>query len=111
MKWRSKKLENETDGYDPPSGRLHTCDGCGKQGVWQKPWQWYGSWKDLDDDKPVYKACSPECMARRIEVQECARIAADIEAAKSDEQRLEEELLKRRRWREQVEAKLTERQT
>lgn len=93
--------------YDPPSGQVHTCDTCGKQEPWLPPWQWYGSWQDYDDSKPIFKACSPGCMKKREEITEKRRIERSIENAKSEEQRLESELAKKRAWREQVEAKLS----
>jgi hypothetical protein len=61
------------DDYDSPSGKLHTCSCCGKQGIWEPPWQWYGSYRDLDEhdsrEAPIYKACSQSCMDRREEVE------------------------------------------
>ena len=98
---------SETAAYDPPSGQIHTCSCCGKEGVWGEPWQWHGSWKDWDDGKPIYRACSQSCMDRREEVEGRARIKADIEKAKTEEQRLEEELAKRRRWRAQAEKQIS----
>ena len=42
------------------TGKLHTCDGCGKIEQWGPAWQWYGSIRDLDDGC-VLKLCSLAC--------------------------------------------------
>lgn len=99
-----KSATREEDSYDPPSGQTHTCRTCGKQAVWQKGWVWYGSWRDWDDGQPIYKACSDECMAKMQETLERERIASNIEAAKADERRLEQELERKRRTRERLES-------
>jgi hypothetical protein len=41
--------------------RVHTCSACGKQGPWTASWGWYGSYADLDADRPVVKLCSDPC--------------------------------------------------
>lgn len=99
------QLEEE-DGYANPSGKVHTCAICGTQGEWKKPWTWYGSYKELDDGKPILKFCSDVCAKQREEFEEKLRISANIEAAKTDEQRLEEELARKRKWRVQMENKI-----
>ncbi len=39
----------------------HRCDGCGKEGRWNKNWEWYGSYLDLDEGGQITKACSEKC--------------------------------------------------
>lgn len=41
--------------------RYHTCSVCRKMGKWTASWSWYGSYKDLDDGKPIIKVCSEKC--------------------------------------------------
>lgn len=41
--------------------RLHSCTICGNVGEWGPTWQWKGSWRDLDEDRPVVKVCCDEC--------------------------------------------------
>ena len=43
------------------SGREHVCSVCGFSGPWTESWCWYGSWKDLEDNKPIEKFCSDSC--------------------------------------------------
>lgn len=45
-----------------PSGKIHTCTVCKKQGVWDSWWSWYGSYKQLEDGDFIVKACSDDCM-------------------------------------------------
>ena len=45
----------------PANKKVHTCSTCGKQDIWGEGWQWYGSWKDIDDGKEITKTCSTEC--------------------------------------------------
>ena len=44
-----------------PPKRLHECSICGKQGPWTNEWEWFGSYKQIDDGEPVTKICSPAC--------------------------------------------------
>jgi hypothetical protein len=44
--------------------QIHECSVCHKREAWGKTWCWYGSWKAIDDGKPVRKFCSPECRRR-----------------------------------------------
>lgn len=48
--------------------RIHQCSACGQDGPWTDDWAWFGSYKDLDDDKPVQKFCSASCRKRRREI-------------------------------------------
>lgn len=41
--------------------RQHTCSVCQKVEPWGPTWGWYGSIQNLDDDKPIVKACSEGC--------------------------------------------------
>lgn len=41
--------------------RIHVCSTCGNSGPWTESWSWFGSYADLDDDRPVKKYCSAEC--------------------------------------------------
>ncbi len=43
------------------SGESHQCSVCGKVGKWNKNWQWYGSYQDLEDGKEIIKTCSDNC--------------------------------------------------
>lgn len=104
MSRRSITVDIEEGPPAPPSGKLHTCDGCGKTEIWGTTWGWYGSYRDLDDGAQVFRSCSPACQSMREETTERRRIAADIEAAKTDEQRREDELARRRQWRKDAEA-------
>ena len=42
----------------PKPKRIWTCCICGKQETWRDGWQWYGSWKDLDDSRNPPAMCS-----------------------------------------------------
>jgi hypothetical protein len=44
-------------------GRIWTCDMCGNSGCWSENWQWYGSYRDLEDkgSEAVTVTCSDEC--------------------------------------------------
>lgn len=67
---------------ETPTGRVHTCSACGKQEVWGPTWAWYGSYKQMDNDEPLFKACSDACMARREEVEEKNRADKNIAQAR-----------------------------
>jgi len=41
--------------------RLYKCDICGKVGNWDNNWEWFGSYKDQDNGKPLLYICSTEC--------------------------------------------------
>lgn len=41
--------------------RMHTCCVCGKTSEWNLSWSWFGSEKELEDGKPVFKVCSDRC--------------------------------------------------
>ena len=43
------------------SGQQHTCTVCRVVGPWGPSWQWYGSYRDLDEGRPVAKICSDAC--------------------------------------------------
>lgn len=47
--------------------RLHICSVCQTRGPWTESWGWYGSWKDIDEGRPVKKFCSDECRGKRKE--------------------------------------------
>jgi len=40
--------------------QLHQCHICKRYGIWDENWSWFGSYKDLDDEK-IYKFCSKAC--------------------------------------------------
>ena len=40
---------------------VHTCSVCGKVEFWGDSWEWYGAYKDLDENRPIFKTCSAEC--------------------------------------------------
>lgn len=43
-------------------GRVsHTCSICGKIEPWSESWSWFGSYKELEDGKPILKFCSDVC--------------------------------------------------
>lgn len=71
---RAEERAYSKAGYEwPPSGRLHTCDVCGKEGLWVPGWSWYGSIEDIEgkysgytvvrDPRPdlVLTTCSDDC--------------------------------------------------
>lgn len=99
-----KRAPREEDSYDPPSGQIHTCRTCGKQAVWQKGWQWYGSWKDWDDGEPIYKACSDECTGKKQETLKREHAEAEIAHAEEQVRRAEIELERKRRLSENLRA-------
>ena len=43
------------------SKRLYKCDVCGKVENWNNEWQWFGSYKDQEDGKPILYVCSVKC--------------------------------------------------
>lgn len=43
---------------------LHCCCVCGKLETWTGDWSWYGSYRDVDDGKPLAKFCSASCKAK-----------------------------------------------
>lgn len=43
------------------SDAVHCCSVCGTVGLWGPSWQWFGSYKDLDEGKPIVKVCSEAC--------------------------------------------------
>ena len=45
----------------PITKGLHICSVCDKVGKWNKNWQWYGSYNDIDDGKEITKTCSEIC--------------------------------------------------
>jgi 5-methylcytosine-specific restriction endonuclease McrA len=48
--------------------KMHTCSRCGFEGPWTKEWSWFGSWKMIDESRPVKKFCSPAC-AKKMPVR------------------------------------------
>jgi hypothetical protein len=48
--------------------QIHTCTVCGKEDFWSDDWQWFGSYRDLDDGKPIEKFCSERCLERHAAV-------------------------------------------
>lgn len=63
-------MDNDDDACGPVSGRIHKCNACGKEDIWGPTWSYYGSYRQVEEELPVYKACSDECMSRRVEVEE-----------------------------------------
>lgn len=63
-----KRLSEDTFD-DPPSGQIHICSACGRSSVWGPGWVWYGSYRQVDDGLPPFKACSDACMALREEIE------------------------------------------
>lgn len=43
------------------SKQIYKCDVCNKIGNWTDEWQWFGSERDLDEDKPILYTCSNGC--------------------------------------------------
>ncbi len=39
----------------------HECSTCGKVEAWLDSWSWFGSYQDLEDNKPILKFCSSPC--------------------------------------------------
>lgn len=59
---RSTKHEGGRVVFNESSGRwVWRCSGCGKQAFWDDDWSWYGSWKDADDGRFPWVACSSAC--------------------------------------------------
>ena len=57
---RAEERAYQEAGYDwPPSGKLATCDVCGKQEVWGPPWSIYGSIRDIEGKIRGYKYLAP----------------------------------------------------
>ena len=47
---------------DPePPERIYTCSACGTKGKWGAEWSWYGSWRAVDEGKPIVYCCSVVC--------------------------------------------------
>ena len=46
---------------EPPQKAVYTCSVCGKVSIWGDSWSWYGSYKELDDGKPIITVCSEKC--------------------------------------------------
>lgn len=44
-----------------PNRLRHRCTVCGRVDHWSDCWEWYGSYKDIDDARPVVKTCSEAC--------------------------------------------------
>ena len=68
-----------------PDGRLlHCCCICGKLEPWNNNWTCYASVKELDDQVPIPKFCSPACRseggsrAQKV-TKEMKRAAKDLE--------------------------------
>lgn len=61
-----------------PPKRPHICDACGRTALWDENWSWYGSLADLDDGKPVLKACSKAC---RSALKEAGRVPRNAREA------------------------------
>lgn len=53
--------------YPQTERQTHTCSVCGRRAQWGSSWTWWGSWRDLDDGKPVYKFCSDACRQKAAE--------------------------------------------
>lgn len=65
----------------PPEPGAHQCCMCGKRDDWRSSWIWYGSYKDLDDGKPVKKFCSRSCAEKAAEEHGTSPVPSDIEMA------------------------------
>lgn len=77
---------------DAPSGQIHTCSGCGKQETWGPTWIWYGSLREWDEGKPIYKACSVACMEIRETVAKRERELAALETLRCEAEDAERRL-------------------
>lgn len=45
-----------------PEGRVvHQCSICGAHSPWSDDWQWYGSYKVMEDSGVMVKTCSDAC--------------------------------------------------
>lgn len=83
----SRKPEFDDEGPAlPPSGQIHECGTCGKRRIWGKDWLWYGSYKDLDEGEPIFKACSIDCMENRELAEANRRKRQALERLKADEE-------------------------
>lgn len=40
---------------------LYKCDVCGKVGNWDKEWQWFGSYFEAENGRPLLYVCSTKC--------------------------------------------------
>lgn len=54
-------MSTRAERLDAANGLLHVIAGCGRREHWNENWMWYGSYRDLEDGKPVEKFCSEEC--------------------------------------------------
>ena len=41
--------------------KIYKCDICFRTDYWDDSWQWFGSYKDLDNQKPILITCSYKC--------------------------------------------------
>lgn len=48
--------------------KVHRCAACGHEGPWTDDWMWFGSYQDLDDEKPIQKFCSEPCRKQRSSI-------------------------------------------
>lgn len=97
---------------EQPTGRVHTCSTCRTVSVWTDGWSWFGSYKEIDDGKPVLKFCSNACADQMPEVaaaraQAAAEARGDKNAAEmaeidSEELALRKQLLELRTRRHQL---------
>jgi hypothetical protein len=46
-----------------PGRKSYTCYECGKHGLWDASWRWFGSLKDLDNHT-TKNFCSEECAVK-----------------------------------------------
>ena len=74
-----KWLRDENGKRYEVSDVLHTCSLCGKVERWGETWEWYGSYKDIDDGKPIIKVCGQPCKAQPEEIKK-AMTRAQIRA-------------------------------
>ena len=45
---------------------IHQCSVCGARDAWREGWQWYGSYKDMDEGKPILKMCGDQCRVKAV---------------------------------------------
>jgi len=55
------RLVTGMDLVPPTPARIYRCDVCGKVGPWERGWQWYGSYRKLEEGDSVLLTCSQTC--------------------------------------------------
>ena len=69
-----------TQRRDTKGRPLHRCCMCPSFGPWGDTWEWFGSFRDVEDGVPVAKFCAPDCRLRFGQLDPEQQDAAVIEA-------------------------------